>query len=175
MPWLTSTRLPGPLKLDHAVSSVRLEQAREGEEDYEYLHLLRQLVDRGKAAGRSVSTGEKALAAAIADLARQTGLPGGDIHLASIEATNWNDSSLGCPQEGFMYAQVITPGYLIMLEAQGQQYEYHADQAAMLPVADVFLVGTLQLAHGVLDHWFMGLLFELLDKARPGPLFELVN
>ncbi len=57
---------PGPLKLDHAVSSVRLEQAREGEEDYEYLHLLRQLVDQAKAAGRSASAGEQALATASA-------------------------------------------------------------------------------------------------------------
>ena len=24
---------------------------------------------------------------------------------------------LGCPQEGMMYAQVITPGYLMVLEA----------------------------------------------------------
>ena len=45
-----------------------------------------------------------------------------------MEAVEWSDASLGCPQEGFMYAQVITPGYLIILEAQGEQYEYHTDQ-----------------------------------------------
>ncbi len=73
---------------------------------------------------------EEALAAAIADLSEQTGLLASDIRLASIEAVDWNDASLGCPQEGFMYAQVITPGYLIVLEAQGQLYEYHTDQAA---------------------------------------------
>ncbi len=73
---------------------------------------------------------EEALAAAIAHLSEQTGLPAGDIRLLSIEAVDWNDASLGCPQEGFMYAHVITPGYLIMLEAQGQPYEYHTDQAA---------------------------------------------
>ncbi len=72
---------------------------------------------------------EDALAAAIADLSEQTGLPAGDIRLVSMEAVQWSDASLGCPQEGFMYAQVVTPGYLIVLEAQGQQYEYHTDQA----------------------------------------------
>lgn len=72
---------------------------------------------------------DKALAAATADLAEQTGLPSNDIELVSMEAVEWNDASLGCPQEGFMYAQVITPGFLIILEAQGQQYEYHTDQA----------------------------------------------
>ncbi len=46
---------PGP------VSSVRLAQAREGVEDYEYLYLLRDLVAKGKAAGKDVSAGEAAL------------------------------------------------------------------------------------------------------------------
>lgn len=72
---------------------------------------------------------EKALAAAVADLTEQTGLPPDEIQLASMEAVEWSDASLGCPQEGYMYAQVITPGFLIILEAQGQQYEYHTDRA----------------------------------------------
>lgn len=71
---------------------------------------------------------ETALKAALADLAKQTGLPASDIAVLSVEAVEWSDSSLGCPQEGFMYAQVITPGYLIMLSGQGQTYEYHTDQ-----------------------------------------------
>ncbi len=75
-----------------------------------------------------ISGGEQALAAATTDLAERTGLSPNQIRLVSMEARDWNDTSLGCPQEGFMYAQVITPGYLIILEAQGQQYEYHTNQ-----------------------------------------------
>lgn len=71
---------------------------------------------------------EKALAAAIADLSEQSSVPPEEITLVSMEAVEWSDSSLGCPQEGFMYAQVITPGYLIMLEANGEQFAYHTDQ-----------------------------------------------
>jgi hypothetical protein len=71
---------------------------------------------------------DEALAAAIADLAQQTGLPEDQIAPVSIEAAEWPDASLGCPEEGMMYAQVITPGFRIVLEAQGQQYEYHTDQ-----------------------------------------------
>ena len=41
----------------------------------------------------------------------------------------WSDASLGRPQPGMMYAQVITPGYLVVLEADGQQYTYHTDTA----------------------------------------------
>lgn len=72
---------------------------------------------------------EEPVAAAITDLSEQTGIPADEIFLVSVEAVDWSDTSLGCPQEGFMYAQVITPGYLIVLEAQGQQYEYHTDRA----------------------------------------------
>jgi hypothetical protein len=73
---------------------------------------------------------EDALAAAVAHLTERTGVSESDIRLVSMEAVEWSDASLGCPQEGFMYAQVITPGYLIILEAQGQSYEYHSDKAA---------------------------------------------
>ena len=73
---------------------------------------------------------EKPLAAALDDLSQQAGVPLDQISLVSIEARQWADSSLGCPQEGFMYAQVITPGYLIVLDAAGTQYTYHTDQAS---------------------------------------------
>jgi hypothetical protein len=46
------------------VSSIRLEQAREGVEDYEYLYLLRERIVAGKAAGRDVRVAEQALAQA---------------------------------------------------------------------------------------------------------------
>ena len=61
------------------------------------------------------------------DLARRLGISVSEISLISVEAVDWPDTSLGCPQPGMMYAQVITPGYLIVLEAKGQAYEYHTD------------------------------------------------
>ena len=54
----------GPIGQEGPVSSIRLENAREGVEDYEYLYRLKSLVDKAKAAGRDVSQGEAALAAA---------------------------------------------------------------------------------------------------------------
>ena len=71
--------------------------------------------------------GEEALKAAIAALAEHTGLLPDQIEVVSIEAVEWRDASLGCPQPGYMYAQVITPGYLIVLQADNQTYEYHTD------------------------------------------------
>lgn len=43
------------------VSSIRLEQAREGVEDYEYLYLLSSLIKSAKAAGKNTATAEAAL------------------------------------------------------------------------------------------------------------------
>lgn len=65
---------------------------------------------------------------AAADLAARIGASPEDIRLLELSEVEWRDTSLGCPQPGMMYAQVITPGYLMVLEAQGQGYEYHADR-----------------------------------------------
>jgi hypothetical protein len=59
------------------------------------------------------------------DLARKLDLSISEMSVISVEAVDWPDTSLGCPQPGLMYAQVITPGFLIVLEAKGQSYEYH--------------------------------------------------
>jgi hypothetical protein len=50
-----------------------------------------------------------------------------EIKVVSLEPVEWRDTSLGCPQEGMAYAQVITPGYVIVLEAGGQTYEFHTN------------------------------------------------
>ncbi len=46
------------------------------------------------------------------------------ITVKSFEEKQFGDSSLGCPKEGQMYAQVITPGYQVVLEAKGKEYDY---------------------------------------------------
>ena len=62
------------------------------------------------------------------DLARRLGLAPEVMRVASVEAAEWPDASLGCPQPGEMYAQVVTPGFRIVLEARGERYEYHTDR-----------------------------------------------
>jgi len=59
------------------------------------------------------------------DLARRVDLTEDQIRVVSIKAVQWPDSSLGCPKPGMMYAQVITPGYEIVLQAGGQEFTYH--------------------------------------------------
>jgi len=50
-------------------------------------------------------------------------LPVSEVLLVSIEARDFNDSSLGCPGPGMAYQQVITPGYRAIVEAQGRRFD----------------------------------------------------
>ncbi len=63
---------------------------------------------------------------AIEDLAGRLHIAYDKIAVASVTPTEFNDSSLGVPEEGKFYLQVITPGYIIVLEAGGKTYTYHA-------------------------------------------------
>jgi hypothetical protein len=60
------------------------------------------------------------------DLAKRLSISESGINLVRASAVNWSDSSLGCPQPGMAYAQIITPGYLVLLSDGSRQYEYHA-------------------------------------------------
>ena len=60
------------------------------------------------------------------DLVQATGAASDAVTVLSTEEVEWSDTSLGCPEPDAMYAQVITPGYLIVLETGGETYEYHS-------------------------------------------------
>jgi hypothetical protein len=65
---------------------------------------------------------------AVQDAAAHLALNAGELRVDHVEAREWSDSSLGCPQAGSLYSQVITPGFLIQLSTRsGNQLEYHAD------------------------------------------------
>lgn len=74
--------------------------------------------------------------AAQQDLAARLEVPADQIRLVSVEAVEWPDTSLGCPEPGMNYAQVIVPGYLIVLEAGGKQYEYHTGDGNIILCQD---------------------------------------
>lgn len=60
------------------------------------------------------------------NLAQRLSIPTSDISLVEAKGVTWSDGSLGCPQAGMAYAQVLTPGYLIKLKYDGRDFEYHA-------------------------------------------------
>ncbi len=64
---------------------------------------------------------------ARADLAQRLSIPEDEIEIVSAERVTWRDSSLGCPEEGMFYMQMLTPGARIELRAGGEVYPYHSN------------------------------------------------
>ena len=60
------------------------------------------------------------------DLAQKLVIPTDQISLAEAREVVWPDASLGCPQPGMLYIQVPEDGALILLRAQGVEFEYHS-------------------------------------------------
>jgi hypothetical protein len=78
----------------------------------------------------SLDTGEKPqnplVSQAKEDLAGRLGVPISAIELLNIEEVTWRDSSMGCPQPGMAYTQVLVNGSLIQLQHKETAYQYHS-------------------------------------------------
>jgi hypothetical protein len=68
---------------------------------------------------------EEAIRVARGTLAGALGVPERTIIVRDLRRVEWPDASLGCPEKGMMYAQVVTPGYEMRLEVGGQSYPMH--------------------------------------------------
>lgn len=53
--------------------------------------------------------------------------PPEEIKIVLVEQVTWPDTSLGCPEPGKFYAQVLVPGYRIVVEVRGRKFEVHTD------------------------------------------------
>ncbi|MEX5220209.1 MAG: hypothetical protein NW701_20515, partial [Nitrospira sp.] len=84
---------------------------------------------RPTATPEAVDAGDAAVAAAVAHLARELGVAEAEIEVVSFEQTEFSDSCLGLGGPAESCLQVITPGWLIMLDVQGQVYEVHTDES----------------------------------------------
>lgn len=65
-------------------------------------------------------------------LADWLGISAKEIEVIKVEEVEWPDTSLGCPEPGKVYTQVITPGCRITLEAGGETYEVHTGDQQMV-------------------------------------------
>jgi hypothetical protein len=70
---------------------------------------------------------EAIVSAVREDLAQRSGTAPDGIHVVSARAMRWNDGSMGCPQPGRSYIQVIVDGFQVILEAQGRSYDYRTN------------------------------------------------
>jgi hypothetical protein len=85
-------------------------------------------IDRTALFAQSASNGAPAgpVQNATAAAAAKLGTAADSLKLIYANQRDWPDSSLGCPEPGKFYAQVITPGWLVLIGG-GQVLEYHTD------------------------------------------------
>lgn len=58
-------------------------------------------------------------------LAEELNIPISTITVDTVRPVEWRDSSIGCPQPGQAYMQVITPGHKITLRVDGRLHVVH--------------------------------------------------
>jgi hypothetical protein len=75
-----------------------------------------------------------AVEAALADAAARLQVDPASVQLVRFEHVDWPNSSLGCAQRAAVYLDVITPGWLVAIEADGQSLTYHTDERGRLLV-----------------------------------------
>jgi len=77
--------------------------------------------------GPAVEVPEAIVALVKPVLASALGVAESDIKVVSTQIIEWPDNCLGTVTPGLACGQVVTPGYLVTLEVNGQQYEYHTN------------------------------------------------
>jgi hypothetical protein len=65
-------------------------------------------------------------------LAERLGIDVSRVQLQTIRPVQWPDACLGLPAEGELCAQVITPGYQIVLQVDDRQYEVRTNNTGNL-------------------------------------------
>jgi hypothetical protein len=62
------------------------------------------------------------------DLADRLGIDADAIKIKLARQITWRSGALGCPKPGMNYTQALVPGVLILLDADGETYGYHAQK-----------------------------------------------
>lgn len=73
---------------------------------------------------------------AVNDLAGRLKINADQINLVQVVANTFGNTSLGCPKPGVMYAQVLTPGFVIELSYLNNTYTYHAGLETVVTCID---------------------------------------
>jgi len=68
------------------------------------------------------------LEALRSEAAKAAGADPADVRVVSVDAVTWPDSSLGCGRADESALQVLTPGYVVVVEVRGAQFTFHTDR-----------------------------------------------
>ena len=64
--------------------------------------------------------------AVVADAARRFKVPESAVVLTHAEQLTWSDGSLGCPEPGQFYTQMLVPGFRVVAKTSAGEL-YHTD------------------------------------------------
>ena len=85
----------------------------------------------GAGAANDAPMAEETVDPAIAKLLADAGY--GSAKVEEVTRVVWRNASLGCPEKGMAYAQVLVNGYLIIADVDGTQTRLHAsDQGRII-------------------------------------------
>ena len=63
----------------------------------------------------------------VADAAKRFGVDPNSVVLARAERVTWSDGSLGCPEPGMMYTQMLVDGFRVVAKTVEGELVYHTD------------------------------------------------
>lgn len=120
--WLLAACAPAS-QLDQSIASTEDQQRTPGvtQEQAEAITAARAAQNMQELSAAE----ERALDLALETLEKDLGLSRQNMSRQRVYAVQWPDSSLGCPQKGVSYLQVVTPGYVVSLTANGKIYTVH--------------------------------------------------
>ena len=87
-------------------------------------------LDGAQPVGESVNTASMPRVvrrAVVADAARRFQVAESAVVLANAEQVTWGDGSLGCPQPGHSYPQMLVEGYCVTATTAAGRLLYHTD------------------------------------------------
>jgi hypothetical protein len=80
----------------------------------------------GREPAKPLTDVERAAAhVAIDTLSAELGIDKDQVFVDTVRAVEWRDSSLGCPQPGVAYLDVISQGHRVLLRVDGQVHAVH--------------------------------------------------
>jgi hypothetical protein len=110
------------------------------------LHGPAAVAQEGRTATDSSVAAARVSEQARAEAARRLKAQPDEFTVVSVEPTQWTDSNLGCGKPGTRSAQVMTRGYTVVLERQGQRHQVNvAGSHAVMCDSTTRISGTTRL------------------------------
>lgn len=85
-----------------------------------------------EATGTPIVDPPPAAVAAARQLSDEYDIPMEQIEYVTYTDEEWPDACLGLPNAEEMCAQVITPGFRVVLQADGEEYVYRTDETGQI-------------------------------------------